>query len=203
MKLGFIGHAFFFLQKSNTEALSEQSGWLKKSFDLMRYCYVKKCPLLFVSMTVSGVIRLNSAGPSHQFLLSLPLYSYITTLFLSLPQPFSPLPLFDSSLMSLSSHSSNFLCQVFVSPTLPYFFIHLDPHHPILLSSTLASPCLFKHTSWMSPSNICTPKKSLFLSFYHPPPHTLVLPALFFYTLGEVNRNRFKSRDENCSSKRL
>lgn len=45
-----------FSQKSNSEVLSERSGELKTELDLMRYSYEKKCPVLFVSITVSGVI---------------------------------------------------------------------------------------------------------------------------------------------------
>lgn len=163
--------------------LSEQSGRLKKPFDLMRYCYVKKCPLLFVSITVAGVIRLNSAGPSHQFLLSLSTHISLHSFFPS-PNLSHHYPSL-TPLSCLYPHTPPLSSVRFLS--LLCCLISLSTLTPIILSSTpplSPPPCLFKHSSWMSPSNIYTPKNSPFLSFCHPPPHTLVSTCFILLHAG-------------------
>lgn len=89
-KLRFFGCPF--LQRSNSEELCEWSTVvsIKQSFNEIRL-WEERCPVLFVSIAVSGVIPLNSVGPSHSdssFSLSQLLQHHLSILFLLLISQF-------------------------------------------------------------------------------------------------------------------
>lgn len=115
----------------------------------MRYSYEENCPVLFVSITVSGEIWLNSAGPSNQFtalLVLLSLHSsiyYTHSILPSIPwQPSVFLSIFFFPYFSPHFHST----------CLSHFFLHLPckslsrSHTPFislhLLSASIFPPFL-------------------------------------------------------------
>lgn len=147
----------------------------------MRYSYEKKCPLLFVSITVSGVIWLNFASTSNQFtalLILLSLHSSINYTHSFLPS-FNPL----TTICSLLSFFFAFPLLVFLSTAplklnpslsflLPFLFqvfislLH-SPFslHPSLPTASIlsTSPPFFRPRS-MSPSLIHPLSVSFLLS---------------------------------------
>lgn len=126
----------------------------------MRYSYEKKCPVIFVSITVSGVIWWNSAGPSNQFTALLILFAlhssthYTHSFIPSIPWP--PFANFYLFLLFLSLSFtpsiiiiSLFLYQVFMFLLHSLLFLSIPPpplyliHLPSSLSSLISVTTLF------------------------------------------------------------